>query len=83
MGDGEAFPNFFYSKEPLSDNVNLIKLKDGKQDKFYWMLSLDNGLQQSEQQTSGHSALGPYDDNDSKSVNEDFAFTNFDLQLKC
>ena len=64
MGDGDAFPPFFFSKAPLPEKVNLINLKDGR-DKLYWMLSVNNKSRLSEQKTGA--VLAPYDDNDGKS----------------
>ncbi|KAJ3653586.1 hypothetical protein Zmor_012829 [Zophobas morio] len=63
MGDGDAFPPFFFSKAPLPEKVNLINLKDGR-DKLYWMLSVDNKSRLSEQTTGA--VLAPYDDNDAE-----------------
>lgn len=61
MFDGDLFPDFFYSKDPLPERVNLINLKNGS---FYWMLSLDNGAQCNDI-TTKFPGLAPYDDNES------------------
>ncbi|EFA04486.1 activating signal cointegrator 1 complex subunit 1 [Tribolium castaneum] len=64
MGDGEPFPSFFFSRAPLPERVDLITFKEGKKDKFYWMLSIDNDSRNNEPMR--HSTLAPYDDNDAE-----------------